>query len=89
MKTEVLPLVAAPDPPGESLQRLLDDFRAGHLERRVRQRIDRDDVILTVPKLPETDERAHKRLMRNLAAQQQAWCGLWIGARRQAGAHAE
>jgi hypothetical protein len=46
-------------------------------------------VILAVPELPEADERAYKRLMRNLTVQQQAWCGLWIGALRRAGAHAE
>jgi hypothetical protein len=53
---------------------------------RVRQTIDRDDVMIAVPKLPDADERAYKRLMRNRTAQQRAWCRLWIAALRAAGA---
>ena len=63
--------------------------RSGKEFERVRQRIERDDVILTVPTLPETDERAYNPLMSNLTAQQHAWCGLWIGALRRAGAQME
>jgi hypothetical protein len=61
-------------------------FRSDKESERVRQRINRDDVIFTLPNLPETDERAFNPLISNLTAQQQAWCGLWIDALRQAGA---
>lgn len=54
---------------------------------RMRKRIGRDDVILSVPKLPETDERAYNPLMSNQTAQQQAWCALWLEVLRRAGAH--
>jgi hypothetical protein len=64
-------------------------FRSSKELERVRQRIDRDDVILSVPELPETDERTYNPLISNLTAQQQAWRGLWIEALRQAGAHVE
>jgi hypothetical protein len=56
---------------------------------RVRRRIARDDVILTVPRGAETDERVFNPLMSNLTAQQHAWCGLWIEALRRAGAQVE
>lgn len=64
-------------------------FRSGKEFERVRQQIDRDDVVLVVPKLPETDERIYNPLMSNLTAEQQAWCGLWIAALRRAGAKIE
>jgi hypothetical protein len=64
-------------------------FRSGKASERARQRIHRDDVVLAVPSLPETDERAYNPLMSNLTAQEQAWCGLWIEALRRAGAQME
>ena len=63
--------------------------RSGKEFERVRQRIGRDDVILAVPRLPDTDERTYNPLMSNLTAQQQAWCRLWIEALRRAGARVE
>jgi hypothetical protein len=64
-------------------------FRPGKEFEWVRERINRHELILAVPKLPETDERAYNPLMSNLTAQQQAWCGLWIEALRNAGAQME
>lgn len=64
-------------------------YQTGKQFEKVRERIDRDDVILAVPRLPDMDERTYKRLMSNLNAQQQAWCGLWINALGQAGAQIE
>ena len=61
-------------------------FRSGKELERVRQRIGRDDVILSVPKLPETDERVYNPLMSNLTAELQAWREVWIAALREAGA---
>jgi hypothetical protein len=61
-------------------------FRSGKEFERVRQRIDRDDVVFALPKPPETDERAYNPLMSNLTAEQHAWCALWLGTLRQAGA---
>ena len=60
--------------------------RSDKESQRVRQRIGREDVVLSVPKLPATDERAYNPLMSNLTAQQQAWCGLWLEVLRRAGA---
>jgi hypothetical protein len=64
-------------------------FRSDKQLERVRQRIDRDDVILAVPKLPEIDERVYNPLISNLTAEQQAWRGVWLDALRQAGAKVE
>ncbi|HTX09554.1 MAG TPA: hypothetical protein VME22_13130 [Solirubrobacteraceae bacterium] len=64
-------------------------FRAGKEFGWVRERIERNDLILAVPKLPETDERAYNPLMSNQTAQQLAWCRLWIEALRDAGAQIE
>jgi hypothetical protein len=61
-------------------------FRSQKEAERVRRRIDRDDVLFAVPKLPEVDERTYNPLMSNTTAQQQAWCGLWLEALRHAGA---
>jgi hypothetical protein len=60
--------------------------RSDKESERVRRRIGRDDVILTVPKRGETDERAFNPLMSNLTAEQLAWCGFWLEALRRAGA---
>jgi hypothetical protein len=64
-------------------------FRSGKEFGWVRERIDRHELTLAVPKLPDTDERVYNPLMSNLTAQQQAWCDLWIEALRDAGAQME
>jgi hypothetical protein len=55
----------------------------------VRRRITRHDVIITVPRLADMDDRAYRRLMHNRAAQQRAWSGMWIGRLLEAGAQQE
>jgi hypothetical protein len=35
------------------------------------------------------DDRAYGRLMRNRDAQQNAWCGMWVGRLLDAGAQKE
>lgn len=61
-------------------------FQTNKQFERVRQRIAPDDVALAVPRLADTDEDTYRRLMSDVNAQQQAWCGLWINALHQAGA---
>lgn len=61
-------------------------FQTAKQFEQTRQRIDRDDVILAVPRPAEVDETDYTRLMHNMAAQKEAWCGLWIGMLLRAGA---
>lgn len=61
-------------------------FRNGRGLDEARRIIDREDVMLVVPMLPDMAERAYERLLGNTSAQQAAWCGFWRAVLEHAGA---
>lgn len=64
-------------------------FKHGHGLDELRELIDRDDVILVVPMLPQMPDREYERLLGNTGAQQAAWCGFWSAVLEHAGAAVE
>jgi hypothetical protein len=64
-------------------------FKNGKGLDEVSRIIDRADVILTVPMLPDMTDREYQRLLGNPSAQQAAWCGFWNAVLEHAGAHVD